>query len=170
MTITHRDTRLLGSAVKVLVQYHGRYHLHPPDGKPQNRETTFERRKNELFAYISEGQADQHKYGEATPTAPTSNDEFAEECCNRPLAARWTHALQTAVGVDKPRGFNSLNNLVRGSLITTLMAADRGTRVLFPDLNSAQSGFGTQPSRFPLPGSVSGQERNLATCLHLVPR
>jgi len=85
MTITHRDTRLLGSAVQVLVTM-AVYHLHPPDAKPQNRETTFERRKNELFAYISEGQADLNKYGEATQTDPTSN-EFAEESCNRPLAA-----------------------------------------------------------------------------------
>lgn len=66
-----------------------------------------------MFAYIFEGQADLYEYREATQTAPTSN-EFAEESCDRPLAARWTHALQTAVGVEKPRGFNSLDNLVVG--------------------------------------------------------
>ena len=57
--------------------YHGHYHLHPPDAKPQNRETTFESRKNEFFAYISEGHADLYEYEEATPTVPTPDNEFA---------------------------------------------------------------------------------------------
>jgi hypothetical protein len=125
-----------------------------------------------LFAYISEGQADLYEYGETTPTAPTSNNEFAEESCNRPLAARWTHALQAAVGVDRSRGFNILDYFIGGSLITMLLAVDRGTRVRIPAFNSVQSGSETQTSfcRW-VHGSFSrGSKMNLATCLHLVPR
>ena len=54
------------------------------------------------------------KYEEATPTAPTSNNEFVEESCNRPVTARWTHAFQTTVGVGEPRGFNSLGHFIGG--------------------------------------------------------
>jgi hypothetical protein len=88
MAITHCDTRLLVFAAQVL----GNIAVSmctQPHAKPQNRETTFERKINESLAYSSEGQADLYEYKESTPTAPTS-----EERCNRSLTS---NAMDTRI-------------------------------------------------------------------------